>query len=378
MRMNRIIYWVAAIVVVFLTFWFAYIHESGGKEAPERAIPVEVEAVGSGSIKETIELTGWIKASKIVDIKSKVPGKIESLQATTGHGRSTVPVEEGLAVKKGQQIAVIDHNVYLAQMAAAKADLQAREIELADAEREKKRIVALHQGGSATQQNKDKAVTAAKLAAARVASAKANLELAQINLNESMIVSGIDGIVTAKHIDEGNLISAGGRIVTVADIKTVKVIVAAAERYAQKIAPGTPAKIKVDAFAKRVFDAAVYSVHPALDAQTGTIQVEIRLKNDRLMLKPGMFARVTLITKEKNDVVIVPRDIVLGGRIDEPYAYIVEDNIAHKRFVKIGITQADRFEITEGLKPGETIVVNGMNYLSDGTAVEIVQIENIK
>ena len=375
---KRVIYWVAAIVVVFLTFWFGYIHESGSKEAPEKVIPVEVEAVGTGSIKETIELTGWIRANRIVDIKSKVPGRIESLQAPAGDDRSMIPVEEGLAVRKGQRLAVIDHNVYLAQVAAAKADLQARDVELADAEREKERIVALYQGGSATQQSKDKAATAAKLAAARAASAMANLELAQINLNESMIASPIDGVVTAKHIDEGNLISAGGRIVTVADIKTVKVIVAAAERYAQKIAAGTPAKISVDAFAERVFDAAVYSIHPALDAQTGTIQVEIRLKNDRLLFKPGMFARVTLITREKDNVVVVPRDVVLGGRIDRPYVYVVKGNIAHKRFVQVGITEADRFEITDGLSPGETIVVNGMNYLTDGTAVEVVQIENIK
>jgi RND family efflux transporter MFP subunit len=294
-------------------------------------------------------------------------------------GGGSVELEEGLAVKKGQQLAVIDHDVYLAQVAAAKASVKTGEVELADAEREKKRIVALYEGGSATEQSRDKAVTATELAKARLTLAESNLELAQINLRESTIISPIDGIVTAKHIDEGNLIRAGDRIATVADMKIVKVIVAVAEKYGADIAVRTPVKIKVDAFGERIFTTRVYSIYPALDAETHMMQVEIRLQNDELLLKPGTFAKVTLITNRKDDVVVIPRDVVLGGRIDDkPYVYVVEDKIGHKRFVKLGITQADKFEITEGLRAGEILVVNGMNYLADGMSVEVVRIEDIK
>jgi len=375
---KRALYWTIASVLVLLTFWFGYIHKSGEKVSPEKTVPVEVEVVSTGSIEETVELTGWIKANRVVDIKSRVPGRIESLQLILNNG-DLVAVEEGLVVKKGQQLAVIDQSVYLAQVSAARANVDAREVELADAERERKRMIALYEGGSTTEQNKDKAITAAELAKARLTLAGAELELAEINLRESSIISPIDGIVTTRHIDEGNLIKAGDRIVTVADMKTVKVIVAVAEKYGGEITVGTPARIKVDAFAERVFDAKVYSIHPALDAQTHTIQVEIRLENDESLLKPGMFARVTLITEHKDDVVIILRDVVLGGRIDDkPYVYVVEDKIAHKRFVEVGITQAERCEITEGLRVGQTLVVNGMHYLTDGMGVEVVRIEDIK
>ena len=374
---RRIIYWITAFVLVFITFWFGYIHKSAKSSVDEKTVPVEVEVVSNGSIEERIELASWIKANKIVGVKSKVAGRIETLQLVSNSG-DIVAVEEGLTVKKGQRLAVIDHDVYLAQVAAAKANVKASEVELADAEREKKRIVALYEGGSATEQNKDKAVTAAELAAASLSLARSNLELAEINLRESTIISPIDGIVTAKHIDEGNLIRAGDRIVTVADMKTVKIIVAAAEKYGAKIIVGTPAKIRVDAFSERVFDSEVYSVYPALDAETHTIQVEIRLENDEFSLKPGMFARVTLVTKRRDNVVIISRDVVLGGKIDKPYAYVVEDKIACKRFVKVGVLAAGRCEITEGLRPGETLVVNGMNYLTDGISVEVVRIEDIE
>jgi RND family efflux transporter MFP subunit len=374
---RRILYWIVALTLVFVTFWFGFTRKSLEKQEEKKIVPVEVEMVGTGSIEKTIELTGWIKANQVVDVASKVAGRVESLRIVSEQGTS-VPVEEGITLRKGQQLAIIDHDVYVAQLEAVDAAVRSREVERADAEREKKRIVALYEGGSATQQNRDKAMTAAELAAASLNMAKANLELAQINLRESTIVSPIDGIVTTKHVDEGNMVRIGDRIVTVADMKIVKVVVAVAEKYGGNIVVGMPAKIRVDTFADRVFDAQVYSVYPALDTQTHTIQVEIRLDNSEMLLKPGMFARVTLVLQTKKDVVVVSRDVVLGGKIDEPYVYVAENGIAHKRIVKLGITQADRCEITEGLKPGEKLIVNGMHSVKDGSSVEVVRLEDIK
>lgn len=379
---RRIIFWIAAFAAVFATFLFAYTHQSGKAQGEQQKVPVEVEAVSTGSIEEMIELTGWIEANTVVDVKSKVSGRLESLQAVSDDGQS-VAVEEGLAVKKGQQLAVIDHDMYLAQVASAEAAVKAAQVELADSEREKKRIVALYEAGSVTEQNKDKAVTAAALAAARLDSAEAALALAQINLRESTIISPIDGIITKKHIDPGNLVRpgdpiVGDRIVTVADMKTVKIMVAAAESHAGKIAVGMPAEIRVDAFADKAFEANIYSVHPALDEQTHTIPVEIRLNNDALLLKPGMFARVTLITERKANVVVISGDVILGGKINPHYVYVVEDGIARKRFVKPGIIEGARCEIADGLKPGEMLVINGMNFLADGIGVEVVRLEDIK
>ena len=374
---KKAVYWTVVSAVVFLTFFFGYIYTAGEKPPVEKRIAVELDEVRTGSIEETMELTSWIRAEKIADIRSKVAGRIESLQLSADNGDSVV-VEEGLVVKKGQQLAVIDHDIYLAQLEAVRADVEAGKVELADAKRERKRMVGLYEGGSATEQAKDKAVTAAKLAAARLALAGANLELAEINLRESRIVSPIDGIITARHIDEGNLINTGDRIVTVAKLNTVKVVVAAAERYSSVICAGMPAKVRVDAFGERVFETEVYSVYPALDEQTHTVQIEVRINNEELLLKPGMFARVTLITQRRDNVVVVPRDVILGGKVDEPYVYVVEDDVASKRLVKMGITQGDMCEITEGLRTGERLVVNGMHYLTDGTAVEVVRIEDIK
>ncbi len=378
---RRIIYWIAVVVLVFITFWFGYLRKPGETSAENKITPVEVEIVTTGSIEETIELTGWIQANQLVHVASKVAGRVESLHVLTD-ANDLVPVEEGVLVKKGRQLAVIDHDVYLAQVAAAEAGFKAREVELKDAEREKKRIIGLYEGGSTTEQARDKAVTVAELAAASLSLAKANLELARLNLSESTIVSPIDGIVTTKYIDLGNLIRVSERLVTVADMKTIKIVVPIAERYAPKVTVGMPVRISVDAYQDKEFNAKVYSIYPALDDQTHTVLIEIRLNNEQLLLKPGMFARVTLITRQKENVVVIPRDVILGGKIDKPYVYVIdgEDDgkIAHKRIVEIGIKEGDRYEITEGLKTGETLVVNGMNFLMDGIGVRVVKLEDIK
>ncbi len=373
---RRAVYWSVLIAVIVITFILGSFRRGGKDDTGEKIVPVEIDMVQSGSIEETIELTGWIRANNVTEVTTKVSGRIESLQLDDDDGK-VVDVEEGLEVTKGQQLAVIDHDIYRAQLDYARAAFEAAEVEVADAERERKRILALYEGGSATEQSKDKAVTASELAAAGLNSAKANMKLAEINLRESTIRSPIDGIVTAKHIDVGNLINIGQRIVTVADMKTVKLVVSASERYVGKISEGTAARVRIDAFGKKQFEADVYSVYPALDEQTHTMQVEIRLENEDLMLKPGMFAKVTLVLQQRDEVIVVPRDIVLGGKIDEPYVYVVEDDVAHKRIVRTGIVQADRCEITEGLEEGEKIVINGMYYLEDGKKVKVVQLEEV-
>jgi membrane fusion protein (multidrug efflux system) len=365
-------YWLAVFAVLIAGLLLAYIRQPSKKLPQSRPVPVEVEPVAVGSIEETIEMTGWVRANQVVDVASKVPGRVESLQVVLDDGRSA-PVDEGLAVKKGQQLAVIDHDVYLAQVAAAKSNVLALQVTLADAQREKERIAALFKAGSATQQASDKAVTALDLAAAQLDAARANLELAEINLRESTIVSPIDGTITARHIDQGNLIKTGDRLVTVEDTNTVKIIIAAPEKYSEKIKPQTPARVRVDAWPQKVFDASVFSVWPALDEQTHTLQVEIRLNNDQMLLKSGMFARVTLVTAAKNNAVVVAKDVVLGGKVDQHYVYVVNGDTAHKRLVEVGIIQADKCEITDGLELGETIVVNGMTGLADGLPVEIMR-----
>ncbi len=378
MRMvRRGLYWAAAVAIVLGTFWWGYVRKPVEAPAEERPVPIEVEPVSMAPIEQTLELTGVIMANKRVELASKVAGRIESLAVVMPDG-SRQSVDVGLPVSQGQELAVIDHDMHQAQVAVAEAEVRARQVQLAEAQRESKRIVGLFEAGSATEQARDQAVTASELAAAGLNLAMANLELAKINLRESTIVCPIDGFVTTRYIDEGNLVAQGQRIVSLADIKTVKVLAAVPERYSPQICQGMAVKIAVDAFKDRVFETEVYCIYPALDEQTHTIRLEIRLRNGDLLLRPGMFARVKLVLNRRDTAVVIARDVILGGKIDSPYVFVAENGCAKKRIVEIGLTDGPQCEIVSGLQSGESLVVNGMHHLADGTAVEVVRLEDIR
>jgi membrane fusion protein (multidrug efflux system) len=376
-RVRRAFCWTTGCAAVVVTFWFGYTRQPGAAAVEERPVPVEVAPVGVGTIEQTLEVTGWVTANSRVEVASKVAGRIESLSAPAADGGSR-PVEVGLLVAKGEPLAIIDHDMHQAQVTAAEAEVTTRAARLAEAQREKKRIVTLFEKGSITEQARDQAVTAEEVAEAGLNLAQANLELARINLRESRILSPIDGVVTARHIDEGNLVTLGQRIVSLADVRTVKVLVAVPERYGPQVRQGLPVRMAVDGLPGRTFEAQVYCVYPALDEQTDTFRVEMRLANEEMLLRPGMFARVTLILDRKENVVVIPRDVILGGKLDKPYVYVVEGGVARKRLVEIGLTQGERNEITAGLDPGTTLVVNGMHYLADGLRADVVRLEDIR
>ena len=355
--------------------------------AQDRLVPVAVTPVSLSSISEILEISGEIGANKSVVVKSKVSGRLEQLRTVSDTGGGIIPVKECLRVKKGQQIAVIDHDEYFtrvrsaeAAVAVAKAGLKSAIITLEDARKEKVRWVNLSKKGFASEQKADKAVAnydralaANALAKARVKEAQAALDLAKIQFNESTIFSPITGVVTHKHIDEGNMVDKKTPIVTVEDIEMVKIKVGVPERYLKMIKPGmTPASIKVDAFPEKKFQAEVVTIYPWVDKQTRTLQVELRVVNDENLLKPGMFARVFFTLAHKDNTLVVHRDTVLGQEGGERYVYIVNSMKAHRMPVELGLKQGARVEVVKGLKAGDRLVTNGMNYLREGYEVEIV------
>jgi multidrug efflux pump subunit AcrA (membrane-fusion protein) len=120
------------VAVVLATAWLGYTRESAEAPVVERPVPVEVEPVGTGAVEQTIEFTGWIAANTRVEVASKVAGRLESLSvATPDEPTSRRPIEVGLSVTRGQELAVIDRDLHLARFAAAEAEVKAKEVQLA-------------------------------------------------------------------------------------------------------------------------------------------------------------------------------------------------------------------------------------------------------
>jgi len=214
--------------------------------------------------------------------------------------------------------------------------------------------------------------------AAKVRQAEAALQLAQINLDESTIEAPIAGVVSCKNLDEGNMVSPGVCIVTLVQVDTVKVVVGVNERDIALVKEGrTRATVRVDAYSEVVFEGTVTRVSPVADEMTRTVEVEIHIPNPERRLKPGMFARVDLLLKEKKGVPAIPEDAVLRDE-EKTYVYVVNNRKAHRRTVKLGLSEGPLVEVVEGLKVGERVVTRGQRMLEEGVGVIDVGTEESK
>jgi len=205
--------------------------------------------------------------------------------------------------------------------------------------------------------------------AAKVQQAEATLRLAKVSLAESTIEAPIAGVVAVKHLDEGNMVAPTVPIVTLVDIDTVKVTVGVNERDISLVQAGkTKATVRADAYAGEAFEGVVEKVSPVADERTRTVGVEIHVPNPRHRLKPGMFARVDLLLREKKGVPAIPEHAV-AWQEDQPFVVVVNDGKAHRRPVKLGLAEGPVVEVAEGLEAGALVVTHGQQGLKDGDRV---------
>jgi RND family efflux transporter MFP subunit len=360
---------ITAIIIVAAVFLIViFLRGKGTKnDNQDGALKVITQTIGTAKLNETIPVTGSFEPLISVEIVPEVSGQLQKLQLEDG-----TPVDVGVGVEEGKVIAVINHDIYLARLAECQAALNAGKVALADAEREKNRMVKLFEAGSATEQIKDKAVTAADLAAAQLEQAQAALEMAKVNVDKATIEAPVSGIVAKKYVDEGNMVGPSTPLVRIVQINTLKVKGGVSERYLPKLVSGkTPVNIKTDAYPQDEFEGMVYKVGVAVDPVTRTDEVEIRVPNPDGKLKPGMFARMTIEVSQK-ECVVVP-DSALVREADQAYVFVVNNNIARRCRVKIGIWQGQLHEVLDGVSPGDVVVTHGQTQLKDGQTVEIVQ-----
>jgi len=361
---------VTTIMIVAAVFLIIIVWRDKGSKSDTQDITLKVvtQTIGTANLDETIPVTGSFDPLISVEIVPEVSGQLQQLRLANG-----TPVDVGVAVKEGEVIAVINHDIYLAQLAECQAALEAGKVALAEAEREKKRMVALYEGGSATEQSKDKAVTAADLAAAQLKQAQAALDMAKVNVDKATIKAPVTGVVSKKYVDEGNMVGPSAPLVRIVQMDTLKVLGGVSERYLPKLVPGkTQVQIKTDAYPEDEFEGTVYRVGVAVDAITRTGEVEIRVPNTDGKLKPGMFARMTIATSQReNAVVVLDSSLIRTG--EETYVFVVNNGKTHRCKVKLGLSQGQFHEVLEGVSAGDMVVTHGQTQLKDGQIVEVVQ-----
>jgi len=182
------------------------------------------------------------------------------------------------------------------------------------------------------------------------------------------VESPLTGIIGRTYVDKGTSVSTLTPIALVVDMDKVKIKIDITEEYLPKVALGQEARISIQAYPNEKFTGVVAKISPVLDLDTRTAPIEIVIPNNDHRLKSGMFAQVQLILEEHKGALVIAKETIIG-RGAEAYVYVVETNTAHQKKIKLGIHQGSLYEVLEGLKPQDRVVVMGQQKLYEGALV---------
>lgn len=182
------------------------------------------------------------------------------------------------------------------------------------------------------------------------------------------VESPLTGIIGRTYVDKGTSVTPQSPIALVVDMDKVKINLDITEEYLSRIALGQEAEVSLQTYADEKFKGTVSRISPVLDLETRTAPIEIIISNNDHRLKSGMFAQVQLILEEHKNVPVIAKEAIMG-REAKVYVYVVEANIAHQQNIRLGIHQGAFYEVKEGLKAGDLVVVMGQEKLYDGALV---------
>ena len=301
---------------------------------------VSVEQVSVREVPQLSTYTSTVQAYVKNNIAPQMAGRITKIN-----------VEIGDFVTKGQVLAEMDKTSLL----QAQLQLQNQEVEL-------QRLKALYEAGGISKSDYEAVELACNVAKSQVA-----------NLEENTILrSPVNGVVTARNYDAGDMYAMSAPIYTVEQIKPVKLLVGISESEYTKVKKGDPVEITADALPGKTFYGKIGKIYPTIDPATRTFTSEVVVDNNYNTLRPGMFARVTVDFGSNNNVVIPDVAVIKQQGSGERFVYVLnEDGTVTYQKIVLGRRMGTEYEVLEGLSDGANIVTGGMIRLKDGIKVTV-------
>jgi HlyD family secretion protein len=337
------------------------------KDAPQATasqapavLTVSTEPVGAARMADTIELTGGVAAWDQLPI---MPG-VNGLRITQ------VLLDEGQVAAKGQLLAQLDDAAIRAQLAQAKARLLSAQANVAQAEDAHRRFASLSAEGGVSASEMTQRRTAVDTARAQLAEAQAAIGQFEVQLAQTRVTAPESGLVIKRDAHLGDVSAVGKPLFTLVRDNRLELQALAPEAYLGRIRAGQSAEVSSDALPGLKVLARVRDVAPAVEAQSRQATVRITLP-PRSGFKVGMFARAQ-IELGAQQVLAVPAGAVVS-QADGSAVFVLDGRQARLRKVSTGTRQGDRVAITQGLTPGERVVINGVGFLKDGDLVDVAE-----
>jgi membrane fusion protein (multidrug efflux system) len=312
-----------------------------------RPSPVEIVTVSRGTLARTSTVAGILEPLRTIGVNAQLSGALLSVNA-----------EEGTYVRAGQLLAQIDAKELESQVRAATATLELAE---STAKRSdelwKQRIV------TAQEYERDRAT---------LASAQASLDQLKTRLGYATIRSPINGVVTEKRLETGDIVSPQTRLFSVAETSTLVSRVMVSELEVPLLQPGAAVDVSVDALGGARVPGRIRRVFPSADTVTRLVPVEVALTGSALaQLRPGFTIRATFRLGSRDNALFIPTRAVMGP-VGARSVVIVRQGKSERRIIRVGPDIDGRIEVLEGLALGDTVIVAGQALLRDGSTVRIV------
>jgi membrane fusion protein (multidrug efflux system) len=228
----------------------------------------------------------------------------------------------------------------------------------------------LFETGISSQQRRDIARSTFEVAQASVKQAKADLGLAQHQLDNADVTTLFGGTVTHRYVDPGERVNPGQPLFEVAQIDSVEIEIGVSDRRFSDLALGQPVTLLVDGYPGHVFEGKVKNIQPTIDAMTRTFKVTVGLANPGELLKPGMFARAEIQTDYHPDALVMPRAASLEEE-GKYFAVAVRDGKARRTEISLGFRDGESVEVLSGLEEGDRVVLEGAYALAEGAKVQV-------
>ena len=323
----------------------------GGAGGPP---PVTVEAVKvvTAPMPQTIIAVGSLRSDESVTLRPESAGRI-----------SEITFQEGQRVAKGAPLVKLDPAIPQAEVAQARANLTLAKSKF-------DRAVDLAQRNYISGQAKDEAENNYKVA-------EASVQLAQAKLAKTEIRAPFSGIIGLRSVSVGDYVKEGADLVNLESIDPLKVDFRVPETYLRQIQVGQALQVTLDALPGKTFNGKVFAVNPLIDTAGRAVVIRAQVGNQDTTLRPGMFARVRLITKEQSDAMVVPEQ-ALVPQGNEQYVFKVLDGKVARVKIETGQRRDSKVEVLSGLAAGDLVVTAGQLKIRDGATVRVAGAEGGK
>jgi membrane fusion protein (multidrug efflux system) len=347
---------IVPVVAAGIGFWFGQQQPAGGAAANKTAVAPSVAPAGAGvaveatkaarlALPQGITAVGSLRSDESVTLRPEVAGRISAIQ-----------FREGERVSKGTLLVRLDPSVAAAEVEQARANLTL-------AKQKHARALDLEKKGFISGQAKDEAENNLKVG-------EAALALTEAKLAKLTITAPFSGIIGLRSVSVGDYVKEGADMVNLEAIDPLKVDFRVPEIYLTQVSVGQTLQLSLDAMPGKTYQGKVFAINPLLDAAGRSVVIRAHVRNQDTALRPGMFARVRLFTRDLQEALVVPEQAVvpLG---DEWFVYRVVDGKAQRAKVDIGARRDGKAEIVKGLQDGDMVVTAGQLKLREGVPVQI-------